>query len=327
MAAPNPADAVKKIADELKQKAEDAGMGAVETFVDKLEEITEMAKKGPGDILKAVMGGFESFKKVLDDAMADPASLAPSGGAMVSCAAWYGGAVVAKLKDFADEVTKLFDMLKEMAANMLAPMGALKDGMESAMSGLENSANKLAKLPTMLTKMAADLATPDDVAKIDTDSMKAALDLSGIDGPLSKLNDLKGVLTGDNGPIAAVKTVVEYLADFITNAPDKIKMAFQVPPPLCFLQSVLMSQAPPMLTTLLDNLELLKKVDLSPLVSMLANVGEALGGMDIEMVKKPLMTFAESAKDQIEDLDKVVKGAKLAGSVPKIPGGGKMPGF
>mmetsp|Transcript_100404 Transcript_100404/g.193810 ORF Transcript_100404/g.193810 Transcript_100404/m.193810 type:complete len:326 (-) Transcript_100404:436-1413(-) len=323
----SPADAVRKIANELKQKAADAGMGKVETFVTKLEEITEMAKKGPDQILKAMMGAFESFKKVLDDAMANPASLAPGGGAMVSCATWYGSAVVNKLKSFADEVTKLFEMLKDLAGNVTKPMGDLKDGMESAMSGLENSANKLAKLPTMLTQMAGTLQSPDDVSKIDTDSMKKATDLRGIDGPLSKLNDLKGTLLGDGGPISALKRCVQSLEDFITSAPNKIKSAFQVPTPLCFLHSVLMSQAPPMMTKLLDNLELLKRVDLSSLVAMLTNVGDALGGMDIDMVKKPLITFADSAKGQIEDLDKVVQGAKLMGGVPKLPGGLKMPGF
>merc|ERR1740121_3380734 len=64
-------DAIKKIADELKEKANACGLGGADDFVDKLEGIKEQAQKGPGDLLDKIMEMFEDFKKQVDKAIED----------------------------------------------------------------------------------------------------------------------------------------------------------------------------------------------------------------------------------------------------------------
>merc|ERR1719218_81728 len=114
----DPKDAIKKIADDLKEKAKSAGLGGADAFVDKLEDIKDAAAKGPGDVLDKITGAFDEFKKKIDNAIANPGSLAPGGGAMAACASYYGNAVVSKLKVVADEANELLQAIMKVAADL-----------------------------------------------------------------------------------------------------------------------------------------------------------------------------------------------------------------
>eukprot|EP00929_Paragymnodinium_shiwhaense_P021157 TRINITY_DN1386_c0_g1_i2.p2 TRINITY_DN1386_c0_g1~~TRINITY_DN1386_c0_g1_i2.p2 ORF type:complete len:327 (-),score=137.68 TRINITY_DN1386_c0_g1_i2:139-1119(-) len=324
MAMPNPADTLKEVSKELKEKFDEAGMGSVETFMDTIDDIKDKAAAGPGDALNAVQGKFDEFKGKLEEIIAKPSSLAPANMAMI--AEWYGSAVAAKLVEFKATVEEMIKSILALAEQIMSPMKTLGETLGSAMAALEKTLKKLAKLPSEVGKMAAEIDSPDDIAKIDVDSMKACLDVSGIDTPLKSMGDIGGTLD------SAIKLVKEGLAaveEFISGAGEQIKGCFQVPAPLCFVTPCAMQAAPQPLKDMLDMVDNLKKVDLSSLVNMLTKTMDTLSGLDIAMVKKPVDAFSKSAGGSIDKLEKAVMAAKLSsdpagaigGMVPKGLGG------
>jgi len=174
-------------------------------------------------------------------------------------------------------------------------------------------------LPTMLQDIAGKVTGPNDVANIDTKSMKNSLDTGGISAPLDSLNSLKDSM----GPVAEnVSGGITALATFVQDAPDKIKGCFQVPSPMCCLTGCVMNQAPEAMKTMLEQVEQLSKFDLQPVVDMLKQLAEKLSSIDVNTVKEPMEKFAQMAGEKVDSLDKVVQGAKMAGSMPQA---GKMP--
>eukprot|EP00929_Paragymnodinium_shiwhaense_P021156 TRINITY_DN1386_c0_g1_i1.p1 TRINITY_DN1386_c0_g1~~TRINITY_DN1386_c0_g1_i1.p1 ORF type:complete len:327 (-),score=141.32 TRINITY_DN1386_c0_g1_i1:144-1124(-) len=324
MAMPNPADTLKEVSKELKEKFDEAGMGSVETFMDTIDDIKDKAAAGPGAALDAVQAKFDEFKGKIGEAIEKPSSLAPANMALI--AEWYGSAVAAKLAEFKATVEEMINSLVALAKEITSPMKTLGETLANAMAALEKTLKKLAKLPAEVGKMAAEIDSPDDIAKIDVDSMKACLDVSGIDAPLKSMGDVGGTL---GSAIDKVKEGLKAIEDFISNAGDQIKACFQVPPPLCFATSCAMQAAPQPLKDMLDMVDNLKKVDLSSLVNMLTKTMETLSTLDIAMVKTPVDAFSKSAGSPIDKLDKAVTAAKLSsdpagaigGMVPKGMGG------
>lgn len=317
---PNPADVLGEVSGELKSKFEEAGMDAVDKFVDKLEDIKEKAANGPKEVLDMITAKFDEMKAKLKAILDDPSSLAPSGG-LAACASYYGNAVAQKLSDFADEASKLGESVMKFAGEVTEPMQKLSETLTKAMEELEKSLKKLAKLPQEVQGMAESISDAADFAKIDTDPMKKCLDVGGIDAPLSSLGGLKDIL---GSAVDAVKSCLKQIQKFIEDAPDKIRGAFAVPPPLCFLTSMLMSQAPKAMTDLLEMVDKLKGIELQPMVDMLENVVETVCNLDISKVKEPVSKFAESAGGSVDKLDTAVKAAKLTQN-PAGALGGAMP--
>jgi len=323
----NPAEGLKKIADEMKAKFDEAGMGSVDSFVDTLEEVKEMVEKGPAGILEKMQGLFNDFKAKMQELMDNPASIAPGGGAIAACGAWYGNAVVAKLGDLNKETEKMLQAVKDLVSQIQEPMDKLGETLKSAMSSLEGTVKKLAKLPSEVMSLADTVKGPEEVANIDTDPMKKCLDTSGISSPLDALAGLKGPL---KSAIEAVKVGVDNLVDFLESVPDKVKAAFDVPMPLCFMTQMLLAQAPEAMTQLLDMVDGMKKLDMAPMKRGLGQVRGTICDLNPETVSEPVKKFAESAKEQVESLDKMVSGAKLASgggvkdALKAVPGIGKL---
>jgi len=305
----NPQEQLGKIADKLKEKADSCGLDAVETFVDKLDSIKEKAASGPQDMMNVVKGKIEEFQDMMKKAMENPSSLAPSTGGLVQCAAWYGNAVVEKLKALSQRVEDLVKLIVDLVSKMVEPLKSLGDTLDTVIAALEKSLKKLAKLPKEIKAMASDLGDLGDIAKIDTEPMKKCLDISCIDAPLEQLGGLKDVL---ESAVDAVKNGVQDIGKFIDEAPDMVREAFNVPTPLCFMSGVLLSQAPEAMKTMLENIDKLKEVNLDGVVQMLEDTGETICKLDVAKVKDPASSFSEQALEQIEDLDGVVSAAKLA---------------
>merc|ERR1712137_1283868 len=239
----------------------------------------------------------------------------------MGCAAWYGNAVVEKLKALSQKVEDLVKLVADMVAQMAEPLKSLGDTLETVIAALEKSLKKLAKLPKEIKALATDLDSADDIAKIDTSPMKKCLDISCIDAPLEQLGGLKDVL---ESAVDAVTKGVQEIAKFIDEAPDMVREAFNVPTPLCFTSGVLLSQAPEAMKTMLENIDKLKEVNLDGVVEMLEDTGETICKLDVSKVKDPASSFSEQALEQIEDLDGVVSAAKMAGG---LSGGGLAGGL
>jgi len=323
MAMPDPKVAVQKIADEIKEKANEAGLGKAEEFMGMLTEMKDQADKGPGEIMDKVKGAIEAFKQKMQDAMDGPSSLAPA--SIAACAAWYGNAVVEKLKEIMAEVEKLFEKLVEVIKEMSSSLKSLGETMEDATTQIKKTVTGMTGLPTMLQDIAGKVTGPNDVANIDTSSMKTSLDASGISAPLDALGGLKDSME----PIAdTVSGGISTLTTFVQEAPERIKGCFQVPSPMCCLTGCVISQGPEAMKMMLDQVDQLGKLDLQPIVDMLKQLVERLSSIDVKLVKDPVDKFAKMAGEKVDSLDEVVKAAKMAGSVgdmAKVAKGGKMP--
>lgn len=323
----DPKAAFEKISKELQDVFDESGMGAVDKFVDKLDSIKEKCSSGPTAILDQLKKMFDEFKAGLQKALDDPSSLAPGGGVLASCASWYGNAVKNKLTDLNGDSAALLETIKKCAEDAAVPFQKLSEVLGQAMKELEGTLKKLSKLPNEVMKLKE--VDKDEIAKIDTAPMKKCLDISGIDKPLGDLAGLKSVF---DGILDLIKNGITKLADFTSSAPDKVRAAFEVPFPLCCMTASLMNQAPAPMKAMLDQVENLKKIELEGLVTMLEDVQGSVCTIDINKVKDPASKFAKAAGSKVDDLDKVVAGAKMAsdpgGAVKdmasKVPGVGNL---
>merc|ERR550534_2378067 len=92
-----------------------------------------------------VKGKIEEFKNMMEQAMNNPASLAPSSGGLVQCAAWYGNAVVEKLKALSQRVEDLVQLVADLVTQMVEPLKSLGDTLEQVIVALEKSLKKTGK--------------------------------------------------------------------------------------------------------------------------------------------------------------------------------------
>jgi ElaB/YqjD/DUF883 family membrane-anchored ribosome-binding protein len=309
----SPAAALKEVADELKEKFEEAGMSTVDAFVDKLEDIKDNAASAPKEILDQIQSKFKEFTDKLEEFMKDPSKLAPP--PLQAIAAWYGGAVAGKLKAMSDESSSQLEAVAKMASSIMEPMKKLGEVLTKAMEELEGSLKKLSKLPAEVGKLASTVSSPDDIAKIDVEPMKKALDVSGIDSPLKSIEGLKGML-GD--VVAMAKSAIEKVVEFIQSCPGMIKGAFEVPFPFCCMTSVIMDQAPDAMKQLLDGVSAVEKIDLNKLLDIMSATSDTVCNLDIAAVKQPVEKFAASSGDAVGKLEKTVSGAKMAGGLGSI---------
>jgi len=311
----DPGAAVKGIADKLQEQVKESGLDVAEQFVGQLEALKEKAQAGPGDLMDKVKGAMDDFKKKVQDALDNPSSLAP--GPLVACATWYGNAVVAKLKGLMEKVEELFKMLVKVIHDMAEPFKNLGDTMASAMEGIQGTLKGLTGLPNTVMALADTVKGPNDLKDVDTASMKNDLDTSGLSGPLDALSGLKDSM---GEVVKKLADGVGNLTDFVGEAPDTIKTAFSVPKPLCCATPVIMKQAPAAFTNMMEQVDILKQFDMKPLLDMLKELADKLGNLDTEAVKAPVAKFAEMAGGQVDALDKLVSGAKMAGGIGEMGG-------
>jgi hypothetical protein len=301
----NPADAMKQISKELQEKFDEAGMGKVEEFVDSLDDLVDKIKNGPGELMKAAEGKVAELKNKVEEIAADPSSAAPSGGILAACATTYAASVASKLGEVAAICEEGTSNLSKMAKDATAPLSQVGDTLTGALQKMEDSIKALAKLPKLVSKEIAGKDSPDDVAKINTDSMKKSLAGGDVEGPLDSIKSLSGILTS---VVEIVGRIVSFLAEFIGSVAAKIKAAFDPPFPLCCLSAM----APDALKQMLEMIGKLEEIDLNPIVDTLHNAASKIADIDVDSVKQPMKAFQDSATGLVDKLEKTVQGAKMA---------------
>merc|ERR1712032_792273 len=167
-------------------------------------------------------------------------------------------------------------------------------------------------LPNNVMALSNKVKGPEDLADVDTGSMRKDLDTSGVDGPMSSLEGLQGIM---GSMIDSVKECVDSLSRFVTNAPEQIKESFAVPTPLCCITGCAMANTPPAMVSMMEQVEQLRSFDLEPLVRLLQEMHDKLSNIDIALVKDPMKNFAEMAGEQVDALEKVAAAAKMAGGL------------
>jgi len=303
----NPTDIVKKVADELKESADESGIGNIDKFLDELNNINEKAKNGPGDALDKAMACLDNLKDSMKNAMDNPAP----GDAI--CAMWYQEAIKSKLKALSDETENIAQSVKSQSTEIGLAFRDLSGTLTQATDGLATTTKNLTSLPNEVTAISESVSDAGDIVKIDTAHLEQACDISGIDKPLDEIASLKKKL----GPTLAdpVNESLENLAIFIFSAPDKIKEAFQIPKPLCCIQAVVPSPQP--MQDILDKIELLSAINVTPVTEIITKTQDSLEGADVEVVKRSIASFSVKAKAKIDDLSKAIDTAKKGAEAEK----------
>jgi hypothetical protein len=88
-----------------------------------------------------------------------------------------------------------------------------------------------------------------------------------------------------------------------------------------------MSQAPAPMVNMMQQVDTLRGFDLKPLESMLKEMGDKVGNINVDAVKEPVNKFAGMAGEQVDALDKLVQGAKMAGGLGEVSGMVPKPGM
>lgn len=305
----DPAAVIKAIVEELNAKAKECGTDAVEAIIKNLEEIKEKAKAGPGRIFDELESNFKKLTGKIESAIKDPSSLVTADGPVAALATWYGTEVCTKLKDLMKEVEEAMAMAKKNVASAAEPLSKIGDGLKASIEGMAGSASKLLALPNELKALGETVKGPADLAKLEMESIKKCVDLSSLDAVLSTIGSVKSYFAA---AVDAITRLVEKIVEFLISLADKILHAFDVPQPLCFLTSMVLSQAPPIVKELMDMVEALKKLELQPALEGIKKMKSAIDAFDPKAVKEPLDKFSLAAKPSIDKLDKAVAAAKLS---------------
>lgn len=302
-------DVVKQVGEELEKLKASCGLGKVDEFLKKLDEIKAAVANGPAELLNKVIDAAKSLQNSISEALKNPSAIAGGGGPLVACASWYGEAIVGRLKALLQEVTEVVDFIMKKIGEVTKPLKSVGDVLADVMKGLDGSAKHMCALPDEVMKLGTTVKTPKDLAAVDSAAMKKALDVSHLDESLNKL----GTLKTDLGAAAVeVTTLVGKVADFLADISVKVTSAFDVPAPLCFMTPLVMSQAPPLMAELLEKVKLMNTVDLKPVSHTLEGLNTNLAAVDVNVVKKPLQEFSKQAASHVDKLDKAVSAAKLA---------------
>lgn len=311
---------MKALLAEASTKLEDAarrsGMPGVGNVVEKLDSIKEEAGKGHDGVLKQIVDIFNDFQMTLEKALANPASLAPGGNCAAPLAKWYGDKVVQKLGAVKSEGREIIDLFHSLSKTIAELLKEIKKTMKDTMPAISKEIKELLELPTLLTNFATEVEAqgPKAIATLDMEAVNKSLDVAPINEPLDKVDGIKGSV----GPqIEETQRGVQRLSKFKQTVPNKVKNAFNVCP--CVPVT---NHAPPVMQELLQKLDNLKTIDLTPLIDMLTNMKTHINKFDAQKCKGPLEDYSTRAQEILHPLsDAVEEAKKVAGAATLVQGG------
>lgn len=293
-----------------------SGVKKAKERLKELEDVQERAAASPGHILSEVSDALKSFIGTMDQAIANPKSLVPSGGLLARAGTYYAKRVAVQLAQLRTEAQEVLVALGKLSASVKATFAELGRGLRTALRDINRSLETMLTLPSGLEQEAAKVHRPSDVANIDLRGVKEALDLNVLTASLGELRNLKGALS----PVfTSITQEVESLAAFVARAPDRVRAAFECKLPCCVL-GLVSSQAPVPLKALLERLEAVKGLDLRPLVETLGKTSGALGTLEVDQVKAPLESFSKYALEELKPLEELIEAANEASPVMKFLG-------
>jgi len=297
--------AFKEASDRLEKQKGASGIGSTDSLVDRLGDIKDKASSGDTSVVGQVQAVITEFQECMNQALSDPASLAPGGGCFAGCASWYGSQVSSKLGRVKGEADTLSATFTELADDVSGLMPQLSSALSSAMPVITQQVKELVGLPGEVMKVIENCdMSMESIAKIDLSGIERSLDVSPINQPLDSLTDAKGTI----GPvIEKVEAGLQSLNAFAKKAPNQVKKAFDIAP--CLPMN---TYAPPAMKTMLEKLKMLESLDLTPLITLLSSTNKEMKSFNADMIKNPLNKFSEFAKGETQSLTDKVSTAKQA---------------
>jgi len=314
------AEELKKIIGEIREKFDEAGMQVVDALVDTLDEIKSREGDTPEKVLAEMHELFTSFKQKLAEIEADPSCLEPKG--IAACTSYYEGRVLDKLKEINNESHDLTESLKGLVSQVEDPMKQFAKTLQQAIEQMEETIKKIVKLPKELDSLSRTVNGSKHMAGVEKGSLRKTLDATGSCPLLDRLRGLKEPLKEAE---AKIKHGCQALEEFIMKAPDSIRAAFNLPQPLCFLQSLVIPQAPQAMTELLQIVDKMSKLDMEAMRIFMEKINSMIDKLEPETVSRPIQKFRVSAASHVDKLETLVSGARAEGSAPSKTGGRTTP--
>merc|ERR1712150_92483 len=194
--------------------------------------------------------------------------------------------------------------------------------LHKAMEQMEDSIKKVVKLPKEFDALSGNVTGAKDVAQIDVRNLRRSLDSAGSCEFLDGLHGLKEPL---KEAADKIKHGCAEIEEFVMNAPDSIKAAFDLPQPLCFLQSMVVPQAPPVMMQLLEIVDKMSKLDMDAMHALMEKIHDVMSTLEPESVSNKVQTFRASTFSHMDKLDELVDGAKGSGGATSKTSGKTTP--
>lgn len=276
---------------------------------DELKKAVDSAMKtSPDEVFKQLTEGVNSLIGQLENAIKHPETLVPGSGPAAMVASWYGAAVATKLQALCDETKALKTHVEVEAMKIAAPFKEIPTVLGKATEGLADKLASVLAMAPELQGLKETIKGPADLAKVDVEKFKHAIDMTILN---DTVKNIVGFVASVNPIIELVSSLLHKLEEFIQTMAEKLIAAFNVPEPLCFLQSC--AELPALMVQMRNTVQELQKFSLKPLETVVAAVKKVMESVNWEAaVKEPMDKFGSAVKPAIENLEKAVSAAKLA---------------
>merc|ERR1719468_1004759 len=195
------------------------------------------------------------------------------------------------------------------------------EALRQAIEQMEDSIKKIAKLPKELDAMSGRAIGSQDAAQIDVRNLRKSLDSTGSCPFLDGMQGLKEPL---KEATAKIKHGCVAIEEFIMNAPDSIRASFNLPQPLCFLQSLVVPQAPQAMTQLLEIVDRMSKLDLQAMHVLMEKINDLVTKLEPDTVSKPVQKFKATTASHMDKLETLVSGSKVDKSTAPSKTSGRL---
>jgi len=241
---------------------------------------------------------------------------------IMACASYYEGRVADKLKDIGVESEELAESLKGLVSQIEDPMQQFGKALQTTIENMEAQLKKLLELPRDLDAMSRSVSGPNEATRTNIRNLRETLDTTGSCPFLDGLHGLKEPLQEVSAKIKHGCTAIE---EFIVNAPDSIRAAFNLPQPLCFLQGMVVPQAPQAMQQLLEIVNKMSKLDVQAMHTLMDKINDMISKLEPDTVSKPVQRFRASAGSHIDQIEILVGGGKPEGTATSKANGRMTP--
>lgn len=299
--------AFRQVSEALLLKLQSSDLSSTDALVGGLDAIKAQVNGGHDKVVGEVVLALGKLQAQVDTALTSGvANSVP--GCMAPCGAQYTNTVTKRLTVVKDEAVSLSGGCQGLATEVKSLLEELSATLNSAMPAITREVRELVAIPNELAKIADALQGRQGtkllhaVAQIDLKPMRQCLDISPINAPLDSLLRLKDKL---HSPVKKVNASVRNVSAFTKKAPGQVKNAFNVIS--CLPMS---APLPDSAKRLLEEVEVIKGMNIGELAEMLEKCESLLDQLDVERVRRSAAAFAESAREDTDPLMEMAQTAK-----------------
>lgn len=255
--------------------------------------------------LNSVVSTIHEFQATVEKALSDPSSLVPGGHCAAGIAKMYAAAVAAKLNLIKTEGMAILELFQALAQHMAIVFQGVADTVKNALPCIVREVKELMDLPKVLMQIAQNIEKGgfSAIANLDMSGITRSLDVSPIKAPLQKIEGMKVNLAA---PIVELQQAMLKLTDFKNKVPNKVVEAFAGIGCFAFFSH----GTPDIQKEMLSHLDVLKGINLSPLVDVLNKLKFLISNFDTTAVSDNLTKYSNQALQQTSTLTQAIEQAK-----------------